>query len=139
MSVVESERGVGKLRILTKAKELVVYTIRTCSNESHFPKRYRWCLTNEIVGTTIKINSLCLKANSVYVNSINDFNLRNYYQTEALAEIDSLIGLVDVAWSLFGLSTDKVTAWTRLIIEVQSLLRSWRKSDTDRYTERFNS
>ena len=42
MSVVKSKRGIGKMLVVTRANELAVYTIRICSNEKNFPKRYRW-------------------------------------------------------------------------------------------------
>lgn len=81
MSVVESKREEGKLRAATKAKELAVYTIRICSNEKNFPKRYRWCLTNEIVRAALQINCCIEKANSVrYKNATEgELEIRRKY------------------------------------------------------------
>jgi len=44
MSVVKSKRLTKKqpLKVITKANELTTHTIRICSNEKNFPKRYRW-------------------------------------------------------------------------------------------------
>lgn len=61
MSVVKSKRGQGKLLVYTRANELAVYTIQICANEKHFPKRYRWCITNKIVECAVTINN-CVAA-----------------------------------------------------------------------------
>lgn len=131
MSVVESKREEGKLRAATKAKELAVYTIRICSNEKNFPKRYRWCLTNEIVRAALQINCCIEKANSVrYKNATEgELEIRRKYQTIAIAETYSLTNLISIAKILYGLNGDKVEYWTRLVKSVRTLARSWKNSE----------
>ena len=131
MSVVESKREEGKLRAATKAKELAVYTIRICSNEKNFPKRYRWCLTNEIVRAVLQINCCIEKANSVrYKNATEgELEIRRKYQTIAIAETYSLANLISIAKTLYGLNGDKVEYWTRLVKSVRTLARSWKNSE----------
>lgn len=131
MSVVESKREEGKLRAATKAKELAVYTIRICSNEKNFPKRYRWCLTNEIVRAALQINCCIEKANSVrYKNATEgELEIRRKYQTIAIAETYSLANLISIAKILYGLNGDKVEYWTRLVKSVRTLARSWKNSE----------
>lgn len=131
MSVVESKREEGKLRAATKAKELAVYTIRICSNEKNFPKRYRWCLTNEIVRAALQINCCIEKANSVrYKNATEgELEIRRKYQTIAIAETYSLANLISIAKTLYGLNGDKVEYWTRLVKSVRTLARSWKNSE----------
>lgn len=68
MSVPKSKRGTSKLEVITKANELATHTIHICSNESCFPKRYRWCITAKIVDAAVEISRLINMANSVYVN-----------------------------------------------------------------------
>ena len=72
MSVVKSKRGETTLTVLTKARELSIYTIRICSNEKNFPKHYRWCITAKIVDATIDINNNVNMANAVYVKEAAD-------------------------------------------------------------------
>ena len=131
MSVVESKREEGKLRAATKAKELAVYTIRICSNEKNFPKRHRWCLTNEIVRAALQINCCIEKANSVrYKNATEgELEIRRKYQTIAIAETYSLANLISIAKILYGLNGDKVEYWTRLVKSVRTLARSWKNSE----------
>ena len=135
MSVVKSKRGEGKLVVITKSNELAVYTIKICSNEKNFPKHYRWCITNKIVDAALEINNNATKANAVYVTSAEDLKLRKAYQMQAIASTYSLLSMVDIAYRIFGIESDRVEYWTKLVTEVQKLLRQWRKSDNERYKD----
>lgn len=135
MSVVKSKRGEGKLVVITKSNELAVYTIKICSNEKHFPKHYRWCITNKIVDAALDINNFATKANSVFVTSPEDLSLRKSYQLQAITATYSLLSMIDIAYRTFGIESDRIEYWTKLITEVQRLLRQWRKSDNERYKE----
>lgn len=135
MSVVKSKRKTGKLAVITKANELATYTIRICSNENNFPKRYRWCITSKIVESALEINNMANKANSVYVKDKDDYNLRKRFQTAALAETYSLISMIDIAYRTFGIKSGRIKHWTGLIIDVQKLLRNWRRNDYRRYKD----
>ncbi len=133
MSVVKSKRSKPKLGVLTKATELRAYTIRICSNEKNFPKRLRWCMTNDIVREAGNVQRYIRKANSVYVVYPSDFDTRRQFQNQAVASIDAMLGDMDLAYMLFNIDDDKIDYWTGLIVEVQGLLREWRKSDQERY------
>ena len=135
MSVVQSKRGQGELEVLTKARELATYTIKICTNEKSFPKRYRWCITNKIVENAIEINSNIGKANDVYVTDGEDYRLRKEYQNRAISEVGAIIGNIDIAYRVFGIDKDRTKHWVGLIIEVQTLLRAWKKSDIKRFKE----
>lgn len=135
MSVAKSKQTEGKLLVVTKARELATYTIKICSNEKNFPKRYRWCITAKTVDCAIDVSSNVNAANSIYVNDDNkkDYQLRRQYQTKALAETYALLSMIDIAYSVFSIESKRIEYWTRLVNEVQVLLRNWRKSDYDRY------
>ena len=122
MSVVKSKRGQGKLEILTKSRELTAYTIKICTNEKSFPKRYRWCITNKIVENTVSINENVNRANDIFVRNEDDFLLRHRYQNLALAEIGALLANIDIAYDVFGIDPKRVKHWIGLIIEVRTLL-----------------
>lgn len=91
MSVVKSKRGENELDVITKSRELAVYTIKICTNEKNFPKRYRWCVTNEIVKSVKIIHSNIRKANEVFVKDDADYILRKDYQNRAISEIGSIL------------------------------------------------
>lgn len=138
MSVPKSKRGTSKLEVITKANELATHTIHICSNESCFPKRYRWCITAKIVDAAVEISRLINMANSVYVNPESehwkaDWELRRGYQVQALAQTYSLLTMMDIAYRTFGIEGSKMDYWTGLVINVQNLLRNWKRSDENRY------
>ena len=135
MSVVKSKRTESKLEIVTKSIELSSYTIHICSNEKNFPKRYRWCLTGKIVDFTIDICNFTNMANSVFVSNSKDFHTRRQYQNKALAASYALLTMMDIAYSTFGIDDDRIQHWVGLVIDVQNLLRNWRKSDSEKYKD----
>lgn len=133
MSVVKSKRGEGQLVVLTKASELAVYSIKICSNEKCFPKRYRWCITNKIVDAAVEISNNAVMANSVFVKDEFDYKLRKQYQTKALSSTYALLSMIDMAYRVFGIEAGRIEHWTRLTVEAQTMLRNWRKTDIERY------
>jgi hypothetical protein len=58
---------------------------------------------------------------------------RRQFQNQAVASIDAMLGDMDIAYALFNVDDDRIDYWTGLIIEVQNLVREWRKSDQERY------
>lgn len=133
MSVVASKRGLGHLAVSTKANELASYTIKICSNEKNFPKRYRWCLTEKIVDSAIAISVNVTMGLSVVITCSEDYQTRRQYQNKALAKTYSLLSLIDIAYLSFGVKDSRVQYWTGLITEVQVLIRGWREADHKRY------
>lgn len=78
-------------------------------------------------------------ANSVYVNTEsqywkNDWELRRGYQVQALAQISSLLTMMDIAYRTFSIEGSKMDYWVGLVINVQNLIRNWKRSDENRYT-----
>ena len=132
MSVVKSKRGKSDLEVVTKAIALSSYTTHICTNEKNFPKRYRWCLTNKIVEFTIDICNYINMANSIFVSSEDDYQSRRQYQNKALASSYALLTMMDIAYSTFSIDDNRIDHWVGLTIEVQNLIRSWRKSDAER-------
>lgn len=133
MSVVKSKRGEGRLSVITKANELAAYTIKICSNEKNFPKRYRWCVTNKIVDAAIEISNYVNMANSIYVKDKTDYEIRKKYQTKAIASTYSLLNMMDISYRVFGIESNRMEYWTKITAEVQTMLKNWRKSDAERY------
>lgn len=133
MAVPEGKRTESKLRVQTAAKELAKYTTDICSNEKTFPKRDRWIITNRIVTCALTIMEEIDTANSIYVTTKVDYDLRRESQTIALAYTARLLGLIELAYLKYNLNGDRIKHWTQLVIDVRELVKKWRKSDSDRY------
>lgn len=129
LSVPLSKRKQGKLETLTRARELCAYTIQICKNEKNFPKRDRWLLTQPIVTETLSIMSCIRRANSVRVETREDYVYRRGQQIEAFAHAEALLTLIDIAYACLNIETERVEYWTGLVIGVEHLLQKWRRSD----------
>ena len=133
MSVVKSKRTESKLEVLLVANQIAEYTIRICSNERSFPKRFRWCITSKIVDLAMEINNMVQEANSVYVKTARDYYIRRDLQTKSLAATYSLLTDIDLAHRIFGIDGKRIDHWVGQVTHEQILIRNWRKSDADRY------
>lgn len=144
MAIPKSKRATTPLSVLVEADTLACYTILICTDERRFPKRYRWCLTQQIIDAAVQAKMHIAKANSVYVNDQESATLRRTYQQKAIADIAALSAAMDTAFKLFsGLrhidTTGKpkkrinIAMWTAQLDKVKSLLIAWKKSDTEKY------
>ena len=144
MAIPKSKRTTTPLSVLVEADTLACYTIQICTDERRFPKRYRWCLTQQIIDAAVQAKMHIAKANSVYVNDQESATLRRTYQQKAVADIAALSAAMDTAFKLFGGlrhidTTSKpkkrinIAMWTAQLDKVKSLLLAWKKSDTEKY------
>ena len=129
MAVPKSKRGNGELLVITKARRLAKYTVTICTNEKCFPKRYRWCITQKIVNFSIDIYNLLNMADSTFVKTKGDLELRRNYQKHALSSTYALLSMVDLAKLTFHIRGRRIEYWTALVKQVQKLLRGWIDSD----------
>ena len=134
MSVPLTKRKDGQLTVITKARDLRIYTIRVCCTESNFPKRYRWCITNNIITAANKIVDLIIAANEVRVECASDKARRLERQKTALELTSVLLDNINTAYDVFRFKASTLECWTRQIQEIQKLLRAWIKSDAVRYS-----
>lgn len=134
MSVVAGNRSEGDLKVITVSGELCDYTLQITSNEKHFPKRYRWSITNRILQLTLDIDDHLIYANSVYVRPEDGSLLRRQtHQLEALELTNVLLRNIDRAYRRLGIDSDRIEYWTGLIKDLQRLIRGWYRKDKERY------
>ena len=133
MSVVSGLRGEGDLKVITESGKLCDYTLQITSTEKHFPKRYRWSITNRIVQLTLDIDDHLIHANSIYVRSEEDSARRQRHQLEALELTYVLLRNIDRAYRRFGIDSFNIDHWTGLVMNLQRLIRGWYQKDKERY------
>ena len=134
MSVVAGKRGEGELKVITVSGDLCDYTLQITSNEKHFPKRYRWNITNRILQITFDIDDHLIYANSVYVRPEDGSLLRRQtHQLEALELTNVLLRNIDRDYRRLGIDSDRIEFWTGQIKELQRLIRGWYRKDKERY------
>ena len=130
MSVVKSQRGIGKLSALTKAKGLAEYTIKITANKNVFVPEYWNSITSDIVETSKDIFEYLYEANNTDLHK--EYELRKRLMNEGIRKCYRLLSLVSLAQPIFHLSSKRVAYWGTLIIEVRDLIRGWKESDSKR-------
>lgn len=133
MSVPVSKRQEGELKVFTKGRQLVARTLTICSNEKHFPKKLRWAYSSKICDKASEMYALILQANSVFVESEQDIQIRIGYWKQALACATALEGFADLSIELSSMGLDKIRSWESEIREVKTLIRNRIKSDKTRF------
>ena len=134
MSVVAGKRGEGDLKVITVSGDLCDYTLQITSNEKHFPKRYRWNITNRIVDITMQIDDHLIYANAVYVRPDDGSLLRRQqHQLQALELTYVLLRNIDRAYRRLGIESSRIEYWTGIIRNLQRLIRGWYTKDKERY------
>ena len=94
MSVLKSQRGESAVQFLDTARELEIYTIKTCAK---FPKRYMFLITKDIVALASAVYNNTKAANSIYVTTADDARLRREYITKANCNLQCLLSQIDIA------------------------------------------
>ena len=132
MSVPSYLRKENTMNVQAKAAELVAYTIRTATNEKTVPKRYRWCSGDKLVSTALGIAESIDLANSMRLDDEQEAKDRRALQRRTLAKTYALLTQISVAHEMSQFPTERWANWTSMVLEVQTLLRSWISSDDKR-------
>lgn len=137
MSVRVNERLQGDLEVIIKAKQMAIHTIKITNNTDYFPKRYRLTIVDKIVDKSFEIFTLLYEANETYPRCKKELEERQYNQRKAMACCRTLVAMIDIATTLFNLPADKVSYWTRLVVEVRYMTAAWYKKEQDRLGKQF--
>lgn len=138
MSVRKGDRAEGKLQVLNKARELKKYSLTIVKNDKHFPKSTRWLYAYPIVNE-VRAACTCIRhANSVYVTNDEDYKYRHLEQVKAHASLDALLDPINDAYDANYITGNQVEHWTGLVLQTDDLLKSWTKSDKEKYQNKFN-
>lgn len=138
MSVRTGDRSEGKLGVLNEIRKLGEYTIQICRNEKVFPKSSRWVMVKPIVDECIGAMTCVRRANAVYVDPKfpeDDYRYRRSEQVRAHSHLDAMLSLIDLAYLSFGIESRRIEYWTGLVLHADDKLKSWMKSDKERYTK----
>lgn len=133
MSVPVNKRTQGKLEVCTKAHDLCCYTLQITKNKNVFSEEYQAALTDKIIATALEIHMNVWSANNVLVKSESDYRLRRQMQDIAANKCNVLLSLIDIAKTIFHLSSKRVIYWSKKTIEARNMIRAWKASDYERY------
>ena len=133
MSVPENSRSKSKLEVCVKAHDLCCYTLQITSNDKIFKPEFQRSLTDRIVAVAIGIHTDCWNANNIFVKTDEDYAERRRLQDAAARNCNILLSLIDIAKTLFHLTSKRVYFWGKCTVETRNLIRAWRESDARRY------
>lgn len=128
----KADRGKGKFDTLTKALDLATYTINITDNKKIFIPQHDKT-TERLVYLARDIYHRSRMANDIKVTTREELSVRRKLQNQAIEECDLLLSEIQIAKILFHLRLKRINYWGTMIVELKSMLRGWRESDSNRY------
>ena len=119
------------LKVITKAQELAVHTIKITSNCNKFPKKYRFTLCDRMQNKAMTIYELLLEANRIKLSDISD---RNHLQTKAITNCDELLFYIEMCLQLQIIEPNSAEYWSKLVSDIKFMTIKWRSKDKERYS-----
>jgi hypothetical protein len=117
------------LKVIVKAKELAIHTIRITSNCNKFPKKYRFTLCDRIQNKAMTIYELLLEANRTLLsNKI----ARSELQTKAIMNCDQLLFYIEMCLELDIIQANSADYWSKLVSDIKFMTIKWRTKDKER-------
>lgn len=117
------------LKIIVKAKELVVHTIKLTSNCNKFPKKYRFTLCDRMQNKAMTIYELLLEANRT---PLSFKSVRSEMQTKAIMNCDQLLFYIELCLDLDIIAPNSAEYWSKLVSDIKFMTIAWRTKDKER-------
>lgn len=121
MAVRLSERKNSNLKYIQLAQQLCQHSFKLCNNEKHFPE--------PILANAIKQENISILCNIRYILSTYTLDKTNKdilkkYQYEALAHIDALYALLEIAYNdkTYNIEPKSMEYWIGLVVQLEELL-----------------
>lgn len=119
----------NELKVIVKAKELAVHTIKLTSNCNKFPKKYRFTLCDRMQNKSMNIYELLLEANRTH---LTNKTLRNDLQTKAILNCDELLFYIEMCLQLNIIQPNSAEYWSNLVSDIKFMTIAWRTKDKER-------
>ena len=119
----------NELKVIVKAKELAVHTIKLTSNCNKFPKKYRFTLCDRMQNKSMNIYELLLEANRTHLSNLY---LRNDLQTRVILNCDELLFYIEMCLQLQIIQPNSAEYWSKLVSDIKFMTIKWRTKDKER-------
>lgn len=117
------------LKVIVKAKELTIHTVKITSNCNKFPKKYRFTLCDRMQNKAMTIYELLFEANRTLLsNKVT----RNELQTKAIMNCDQLLFYIEMCLELNIIETNSAEYWSKLVTDIKYMTLAWRTKDKER-------
>ena len=118
------------LKVIIKAKELVVHTLRITSNANRYPKKFRFSLVDRMQIKAMNIYESLLEANRT--DNRNYKRERLELQTKAITYCDELLTYIEVSKELNIINEDSMNYWSKMVSDIKHMTIAWRTKDRER-------
>lgn len=108
-------------QVISKAKEMSFFIMKTTSNCNRFPKKWRFSLVDKMQNTSMEVYALLLEANRE-----KDIRQRKELQTKSIMKCDLLLYYIEMCLSLEILTGSSLEYWTDMVSSVKYMTIAWR-------------
>lgn len=138
MGVLKNKRGESQMEFYHTATLARAELTRFVMNDDIVPKRWRPVFTFPIIEKVIALIDNITAANTIYPQSMHEYEMRRDYQNKAIITVEQIIQLLQFMLSTLPVSADKFKPVTELLMKEGALLRGWRKAD-NKLKEKFEN
>ena len=115
------------LKVIVKAKELVLHSFKLTSNCNRYPKKYRHSLVDRIQNKSMDIYETLLEANRI--NKVTRKYDRCEKITGAITLCDELLCYIELSMNLDLLNANSAEYWSKMVQDVKYMSIAWRTKE----------
>ena len=115
------------LKVIVKAKELAVHTLKLTSNCNRYPKKYRHSLVDKMQNKSLDIYTTLFEANRI--SNVTHKSARLEMITRAIAYCDELLFFIELSMNLELLTDKSAGYWTKMVSDVKYMSLAWRTKE----------
>ena len=115
------------LKVIVKAKELVLHSFKLTSNCNRYPKKYRHSLVDRIQNKSMDIYETLLEANRI--NNVTRKYDRCEKITRAITLCDELLCYIELSMNLDLLNANSAEYWSKMVQDVKYMSIAWRTKE----------
>ena len=115
------------LKVIVKAKELVLHSFKLTSNCNRYPKKYRHSLVDRIQNKSMDIYETLLEANRI--NNVTRKYDRCEKITRAITLCEELLCYIDLSMNLDLLNANSAEYWSKMVQDVKYMSIAWRTKE----------
>ena len=138
MSVPKYKREENKLQALVDTINMTKYTIQMCENERIFPKKCRWNICSRIMDNCLDSIVKIRQANKIRPTNKEQADQRTSLQYEVLQNFEALWTLMELAYNVYSISSEKMGNWSALMLEADEKVAAWRNHDIRDFKKKFS-
>lgn len=120
--------------LLSKAKELIKYTLTMTDNAKRYPKKYRFTFVNRMQNLALDIFENINTANELNVLDKEALRERLKLQNIAITKCKTLLFFIDLSLEYKNIVLDNRQAevWAKYVLDVKNMAVRWHYKDRER-------